>query len=344
MIDYYVILGVLQTATQDEIKVAYKKLAVLYHPDKNPGNSDAEDRFCDVNEANDTLSDPEKRKKYDEKMSMSHDFDFFRTMFSDDDVTNHSAADFTHKYIKPELPKGDNITIDISITIEELYMGIVKMITLTKKTRCRFCEGSGAKSNKKCTVCGGKGRVKKITKGTFGNNVIAIPCTTCYGSCIETDTECTHCDGNGLIDEEVKFKVRIPRGFDVNKILKVAGKGHSGFKGGPCGDLHIKLTQLPTDSYIRVGNDIYQDVEVTITDLVLGNKIDIPTLKKTITMDIPKLTQPDSKFRLPGYGMYVDDDNIGNLFIRLKLVMPESISEEQEELYKRLRESDFSDI
>jgi molecular chaperone DnaJ len=345
IIDYYTVLGVEQTASQDEIKNAYKKLAIKYHPDKNQGDDDIARRFVEVNEANSTLGDPEKRKKYDAKMSASHDFDFFRNMFGDDQSkSNPSAADFTHSNIKPELPSGADITIPMVLSLSDLYKGKTKIIKLTKNNHCRFCSGTGAKTNKHCSVCNGKGKVRKMVLGENGKEIKVIPCETCYGSCIETDIACTQCEGSGFEREETTIKVRIPKGFNPTKKLKVPGKGEAGKKGGPYGNLYIEITETPDPIFTRDGNDLRREVDVSITDLVLGNKIKIDTWKQTVDMNIPKLTQPGTEFRLPKFGMYVSDDEIGDLYIMLKLIVPEEITEEQELLFQKLRGCEFPSI
>ena len=344
MIDYYAILGVERTATTEEISKAFRNLARTCHPDKFPDQPEKEEQFRELSSAYTILSDPEKREEYDKKMSASHDFDFYRTMFNGEEIDNPSAADFTHDYIKPELPKGDDITLPITLSLQELFDGTTKVITLTKDNHCRICDGSGAKTNKKCTTCKGKGKVKKVVTDENGKSLKMIPCPNCYGSCVEPDVKCEACDGTGKHREETIIKVNIPTGFDPKDVLKVSGKGQAGNRGGPYGDLLLQIRQEPNTEYIRVGSNIFQDIEVTITDLVLGTTIEVETLRNPVSLNIPPLTQPNTKYKIPKYGIFISDEEIGDHFIRLRLTLPEVLSDEQKDLYQKLRDSEFTDI
>ena len=336
MIDYYQILGVTRTATEDEIKKAYKKLAVKYHPDKNPDDKVAADKFVELNEAHENLTDPDKRKKYDMKMSYSYEFNFFSDLFKDG-ANRRKASDFTDfDSIKKEPPKGADKLASISVTLKEVFTGCTKSLKLTRKIQCRICCGTGAKTTETCSVCSGKGHVSKLKN----NSGYAENCPHCFGSGVQTDDICDECAGRGMNDETMEIPILVPRGVMNDAELTVFAKGDAGQKGGAYGDLIIKVTVLDNMKFKRDGFDLLYDAEVSVLDMILGTEVKIPTIDdKGVTLVIPALSKADSIFRVKGKGLINrSGDTIGNLMVRPKIIIPDAIGDEAKSLYQKIRE------
>ena len=332
-VTYYDILGVQQSASDDDIKKAFKKLAVKYHPDKNPGDSTAERKFVELNEAYETLSDATKRGKYDLTLIYANDFRFYADMFSDG-VKRRSAADFTYT-ARYEPPRGANSVFTVHVTLEEVLSGCSKTVTYDRNIQCRMCAGSGAATLETCSVCSGKGYIAK----TMNTGDFVEDCPHCYGSGVQIDEPCGHCSGRGIEYEKSTVFVSVPRGVMNNAELTLPGRGNAGIKGGPNGDAVATIVILDHQKFTRDGFDLHVEVGVSAIDMILGAKVDIQLLGgKTTTITIPPNSKSDVTFRLKGKGLSNRSGDItGNLLVKPKIIIPDAITDEARELYEKIR-------
>lgn len=337
MLNYYEILGITRSSTTEEIKSAYKKLAVKYHPDKNPGDAEAEKKFVEVNEANENLVDPEKRRIYDSKTNSSFMFNFYADMFSDG-IERPKASDFINTgRMKKEPPPGEGISLEVGISIEEIAMGCFREMKYKRRIHCRFCAGTGSSTHKTCHKCLGKGLFVNVIEG----RKIGEDCPNCSGSGLEADDQCKECKGKGFHLEDYSTRIDIPRGVADAAILEFIGKGHAGKGGGPYGKLSIKVIQLNHKVFTREAFDLTCSVDITYCDLILGTKIKVPTLGSPVDMEISPLTKTDVIFRLKDRGLVNRSGDIrGSILVSLNLLVPDAISDEQKELYVKLRETE----
>lgn len=328
MIDYYATLGISKSASKEEITKSYKSLSKKYHPDKNPGNTVAEDKFKDISEAYSTLTDKKKRRKYDSKMSFSFDFHRYGHAFGESNATDFSQP------VKKESPRGDDLKATVDLSLEEITTGCEKTLKLNKWNTCNYCDGTGAESNKTCSLCKGKGIVRKIRTISLmaGRTISVDTCSKCFGNGLEIDKPCMKCQGRGRIKGSTSIKVTIPKGIDDSNFIVIPGQGDAGRLGGRKGDLKIYVNQLPHDKFTRDHNDLHIIREVNITDLILGDTMRIPTLFDEVEIKIPPGTQPNTKFRIKEKGIYN-----GDLLVEVVLIIPEEITDEQKKLFEKLR-------
>ncbi|MFH1026245.1 MAG: molecular chaperone DnaJ [Nitrospirota bacterium] len=331
--EYYKTLGVNKDASQDEIKKAFRKLARKYHPDLNPGDKVAEQKFKELNEAYEVLSDPKKRAEYDQFGSSpfgaggpgfegfrtydyrnTFDFGGFGDIFSDILVTK-GRTEASHA-------KGPDLLMGLELSLEEAFSGITKTITFNRETLCTSCNGSGAESSQACDVCKGTGSMQ-TSKGFFK---MAHPCTACGGAGRRITKACSVCGGRGKNFKTETLKVKIPKGADTGSRLKIKGMGGAGTGGGPAGDLYIEITVRPHTIFQRKGNDIYLDLPVTFGEAALGAKIEVPTIDGIAAMTLPPGTQGGQRLKLSGKGFPSSKTGArGNQYIDIKIVVPKGV-------------------
>lgn len=331
MADYYAILGVTRAASAEEIKAAYKKLAREYHPDKNP---DTEDKFKAVNEAYAILSDEDKRRAYNNKMSFTYNYNRWSEAFG----TSNAASSFHKKPMAKHVVGGD-ITVDIAISLTECATGCSKLINYKKLIRCGLCDGSGAKTQKKCTICNGEGVVKQIKTVSMlaGRSIEVVTCNACNGSGLETDIPCDNCHGKTRQLDDASVRLKIPIGIKHGNYIKMSGLGNAGPNGGPNGDLIANISIKPHETFIRDDNDnIITTIEVSALDLILGKDIELQTLSDKVKIKIPAGTQPSAKIKLPGRGI-----KDGSLLVGFNVVIPSDLTDEQKNLYETLRNMEW---
>jgi molecular chaperone DnaJ len=363
--DYYEVLGVPKGASADELKKAFRKLAIQFHPDKNPGDKKAEDKFKELGEAYETLSDPQKRKMYDQVGHSASqmggggqgpfgaggpfgggggaDFgDIFGDIFGD--LFGGGGGRGGRGGSRGRRARaGADLETQVDITFEEAYKGVEKVITLNKRVDCDTCHGSGAKpgtSPETCKMCNGRGEV------TFQQGFFAVsrPCTSCHGTGQVITSPCGSCKGAGKTKKTSQLSVTIPAGIDTGQRLKLTNEGEAGDQGGPPGDLYIVVNVLDHDFFHRDGAEVICDVPITFVHAALGAEIDVPTLDGKVSMKIPAGTQSHKTFRLKGKGLpYLGRGGRGDQLVRVMVEIPSKLSSEQIEVLKRFDELDKKD-
>ena len=357
MKDYYKILGVSKNASAEEIKKAYYKLAHQFHPDKGTGDGT---RFKEINEAYKILSDNDKRAQYDRfgrvfegtPGGFESPFEFswawqrpgtdFEFAFGDLGEIMEEIFDFGSPQKRKDLKRGSDIRIDLAISLEDTLKGKKKEISLQKLISCSRCLGTGAEPGSKineCFSCRGTGKVQQIKKTFFGSYTRYIVCPECKGEGYRPEKLCNVCRGEGRISREENIEIFIPAGIDSNQIIKVAGKGSAGRRGGKAGDLYVRVQVLPHSVFQRRGDDLYVKARVSFSQAVLGDKIEIPTLEgKEILLKVPTGTESGKVLRISGKGIpHFGERGRGDLYIKLIIKIPKKLTKEQKELLKTLR-------
>jgi len=336
-LDYYEILEISRTATKAEIKKAYRKLAMKYHPDRNPGDKEAEEKFKKINEAYQVLSDDEKRSIYDRfgKEGLEGNiggggFGGFGDIFEE-----FFGFGGRNRQQRRETPYNLDILIEVELEFKEAVFGTKKEKEFKYYTICKVCNGTGAKKSKTCPTCGGQGQLF-ISQGFMR---IAQTCPNCHGSGIIIEEECEECKGAGYKINKDKVELDIPAGVDSGMRMRVPNKGNEDFDGRR-GDLYIEISVKEDKLFKRSGDDIYVEVPVFFTSAILGDKIKIPTLDGEKELDIKPNTKDNTKYRFKGAGVPNVHTGIkGNLIAILKIVYPEKLNEEQQELLEKLHKS-----
>jgi len=343
--DYYEILGVERNADAEELRKAYRKLAVKLHPDKNPGDKTAEEKFKELSEAYEVLSDPQKRAAYDQYGHAAFDpraragraggfgggfhdpFDIFREVFGGGGSVFESIFGGVHDPSQPQ--RGDDLRYDLEITLEEAALGVEKEITVTKADRCEVCNGSGTEPGSKihtCPTCGGRGQVL-TARGIFS---VAQTCPHCRGAGRIIDKPCKACHGDGKRQRTSKIKLRIPPGVDAGSRLRSSGNGEAGFRGGPPGDLYMVLHVKAHEIFQRDGDDLICEIPIRFAQAALGAEIEVPTLDGRATIKIPAGTQSGSVFRVKGKGVAnLQGYGHGDLHVRVQVEVPARLTAEQ---------------
>jgi molecular chaperone DnaJ len=342
--DYYEVLGVARNASDDEIKKAYRKLALQYHPDRNPGNTEAEEAFKEASESYEVLRDPEKRGLYDR---FGHDglrntgfqgFTNFDEIFSSFSSIFEDFFDLGPRSRRRRTGpmRGDDLRYDLGISFMEAATGGAKDIEIEKEEGCEECSGKGypeASPPSTCTDCGGSGQVRR-TQGFFS---IATTCSRCRGRGVVYSEVCKGCRGNGRVLKKKPLNMKIPPGVDHGSQLRLVGEGGPGLNGGPPGDLYVVLHVEPHDFFERDGDRLLCQIPISFPQAALGGEIDIPTLDGNEKLKIPKGTQTGDVLRLRGHGMpNVRTGRKGELQAHIFVRTPTNLSERQEELLREL--------
>lgn len=341
--DYYEVLGVSKTATADEIKKAYRKLALKHHPDRNKGNKEAEERFKEAAEAYAILSDSQKRAQYDQfghslGGSGFQGFEGFEGAFQGfGDIFGDLFEDFfgtsSHRGRSRGGSRGADLEYSVEISLEQAAQGKEVSIEFPRAERCDNCQGSGAEPGSKlsvCSACNGQGEVR-ISQGFF---TMRRTCPRCQGEGKQIEKPCTSCHGSGRVRKTRKLNVKIPAGIEDGSQLKITGEGESGERGGPRGNLYVYVSVKPHPIFERAGKDLLIEAKIAIHQAVLGTQIEVPTLDGKVRLKIPAGTQPGSVFRLKGKGLHDlhGYGGVGDELVRINVEIPDRLSSEEKRL------------
>jgi molecular chaperone DnaJ len=342
--DFYKVLGVPKNASQEEIKKAYRKLAREYHPDRNPGDKNAEERFKQIQEANSVLADPEKRKQYDAggmfgggPGGFRFDPSAFRSGFGS---VGDILSDLFGRGGAGGVPRegGRDLETEVRLSFDDAMAGTQVSVTVPVEAECPTCHGSGARpgtSPKTCPQCQGRG-IETEGQGMFS---ISQPCSRCGGRGTVIDDPCPTCDGRGVTAQTKRYRVKIPAGVRDGSRIRLAGKGEPGFGGGPPGDLYVVTRVAPSPVFKRKGNNLEVEVPISIAEAVRGGNVEVPTLSGTKQIRIPAGTRDGTVQRLRGEGPpKLSGSGSGDIHYRLRIDVPNSLNEEQREAVERLAE------
>lgn len=345
--DFYEIVGVKKDASAAEIKKAYRKLARKHHPDVNPGDKNAEQKFKEINEAYEILSDPKRKEQYDQfgeaGFEGAHGFQGFGGQDFGAGFSGFGGAEdifsdlFGGGFGQRERPAmGADLMTSLEITLEDAYKGVKRSISLRREIPCSTCGGSGAESSQTCSSCKGAGSIKQ-GRGFFN---MSQPCPSCRGTGKIITKACAVCGGNGSTMKSETLSVKIPPGSDTGTRLKLRGKGGAGMRGGPSGNLYIDLTVKPHPAFKRIKDDLFVDVPVTVDEAILGGKVKVPTLDGIVTMTLPAGTDSGKKFKLKGKGIpNKRTGNKGDQFAVIKIVVPKSVNKKTKEALEEVKKA-----
>lgn len=343
MRDYYEVLGVSKNATSEEIKKAYRKQAIKYHPDKNPGDKVAEERFKEASNAYEVLSDPQKRKAYDQRgMAGIHDMGFegftdFEDIFSRfGDLFGRNYGGFEDIFGSRRQSRGpqrgSDIRYKLTISFLEAAFGAEKRIHIPRSESCDTCHGMGGTGITTCPKCKGTGQSSRSGRGFFS---VSEVCNRCGGTGQVVQAVCDTCRGTGQVSRYRTITVKIPPGVEDGANLRLQGQGNSGLKGGPPGDLYVNIQVQPHPHFKQDGKNIIYETSIPFTTAALGGEIKVPTLKGIATLKIPKGAQSNQTFRLRGQGIPDARGNRGDQLVKIAIAVPKNLSRKQEELLKQ---------
>ncbi len=355
MADFYNTLGVSRTASDDDIKKAYRKLAMTYHPDRNNGSSEAEEKFKEITEAYDVLRDANKRAMYDRYGEAGlrggaggyHHVDLAEALsiFMRDLGGMAGFGDLFGGGGRPGQtgPRtGSDIRITMPLKLSEVESGVEKTVMVKLLMSCDKCEGSGAEpgtSAQRCTTCAGAGEVRRAQKSFFGQVISVTPCPTCAGEGTIITSPCRKCRGEGRVRQEQEILVKVPAGVATGQYMTMRGAGNVGPRGGGRGDILVVFEVEEDPRFERDGEDLYCEVLVTYPQLVFGADVDVPTVSASVSLHVPPHTESGQVFHLKGRGLpRVNASGVGDLHVRLQLFTPEELTPEEETIIKRLGE------
>jgi molecular chaperone DnaJ len=360
--DYYDVLGVARDAGADDIKSAYRKLAMQFHPDRNPGNKEAEEKFKEAAEAYEILSHAEKRQRYDR-----YGHDGLRGAgeqgFSDiNDIFSHFSDIFGGGFgggIFEEVfggggrgrarrgsrgTAGSDLKLQLQLTLEEIATGVEKTIKVKRHVTCDMCSGSGAKegtSLAECSVCHGTGELRQVSRSLFGQFVNIVPCTNCGGEGRVVKEPCLACQGDGRVQGEKTVKVKIPAGVSEGNYIPMRGQGNAGRKGGEAGDLIVYIRELEHDEFRRQDDDVTHDLVISYAEAVLGTEVEVPTLTGRAKLKIEPGTAAGQVLRMRDKGIpHLNSNGRGDQLVRVHVFVPRKLSPSEKEFLQRMNEMD----
>ncbi|MCB5267156.1 MAG: molecular chaperone DnaJ [Candidatus Cloacimonetes bacterium] len=360
--DYYEVLGVDKGADEGSIKKAYRKLAMQYHPDKNPDNKEAEEKFKEASEAYEVLSDKDKRQLYDQYGHAGVENQFGAGGFSWDNFTHRSdlndifgdgfssifetlfGGGFGGRSSGRSSNRGEDLQIELSLSLKEIATGTEKKIKISTKEACDKCNGTGSADGQveSCQQCRGTGQVRQVRQSLFGQMQTVSECPSCRGEGKIIKNRCSKCYGEGRMGSVKEINVKIPAGVEENQYIRLRGQGNIGPRGGTRGDILVLIHEKQDDLFERHGNDIVMEFPISVSQAVLGDEVLVPTLTGKVKMKIPSGTQSGRLFRLKGQGIQgLNTYSKGDEIVKVVLVTPTKISREEQDIYEKLREFDL---
>ncbi len=363
--DYYEVLGVQKNASEEEIKTAYRKMAMKYHPDKNPGDKSAEEKFRQATEAYEILKDPQRRSQYDQfghaafqQGAGAGGFSGFGGGFGGFDISDALRAfmsDFggdsslgdlfgfgggrSRRSGGGQAVRGNDLQIRLPLTLEEIAQGVQKTIKIKRRDRCPTCGGSGSREGKKktCSACNGKGRVRRVASSFFGQVIQESACPTCGGSGFIISDPCPSCGGEGLASIENTVNVTIPAGVSEGNYITIPDQGDAGPNSGPAGDLIVLIHETPHRFFQRHGTDLLCDIDITFSQSALGVSREVDTIDGKVSLKVPPGTQSEKIFRLKGKGLpELQRREHGDQLVRVHVRTPEKLSRSAKDLLEKL--------
>jgi molecular chaperone DnaJ len=357
--DYYEVLEVAKGASQDEIKKAYRKQALKYHPDKNPGDAQAEEKFKEAAEAYEVLRDPDKRSKYDQfghaafdgaggfggaGMSMDDIFEQFSDIFSGFGFGGFGGFGGGSSRGRRAVNKGSNLRVTVKLSLEEVAKGVEKKIKVKKYIACETCGGNGAKNGSAvstCSTCHGSGHVTQVTNTFLGQMQTQSACPSCRGEGKVITDKCDACFGEGIVKKEEVIKINIPAGVQEGMQVKMSGKGNAARRGGINGDLIVVIKEESHDELVRDGNDLVYHLYLSFPEAALGGTVEIPTVEGRVKIKIDPGTQPGKVLRLRGKGVpEVNGYGKGDLLVSINVWVPKNLSTEEQRIVEKFKGSD----
>jgi molecular chaperone DnaJ len=355
--DYYEVLGVSKNATAEEIKKAYRQKAIQFHPDKNPGDKEAEEKFKEAAEAYEILSNPEKRQRYDQfghagmnggsagfdghDMSMDDIFSMFGDIFGGGGFGGFGGFGGGSRSRGPRQHRGSDLRVKVSLTLNEVLNGVEKKIKVKKYVPCKHCNGTGAQggsSYSTCSTCRGTGHVTRIQNTLLGQMQTTTTCPTCNGEGQIITNKCTFCQGEGVVRDEEVISIKIPAGVGEGMQLNVSGKGNAGRRGGINGDLFVVIQEEEHKELIRDGNNLIYDLYITFPEITLGTTKEIPTVDSKVKVKIEAGTQPEKILRLRGKGLPdVNSYGKGDLLVRIHVWIPKKLNPDERKMLEKLQ-------
>ena len=357
--DYYEVLGVAKTASEDEIKKAYRQIAIKYHPDRNPGDKEAEEKFKEAAEAYNVLHDPQKRQQYDQigfsgsmggggfdgfggtSMNMDDIFSMFGDIFG-----GHGFGGFRARPGQQQ-HRGSDLRLKVKLSYEEISKGVTKKFKLRKDVPCTHCHGTGAEdgsTREKCPTCHGSGYITHTTQSIFGMMQTQGVCPTCQGEGQVIKNKCHQCGGMGIVKGEEVVEINIPAGVADGMVVNVPGKGNAGQRGGINGDIQVFIEEEDNDTFVRDGNDLIYNLLLDFPTAALGGEAEIPTIDgKTLKVKIDSGTQPGKTMRLRGKGLPAVQgygSGTGDLVVNISVYVPRTLSREEKKALESFRDSD----
>lgn len=352
--DYYEVLGVSKGADAGEIKSAYRKLALKYHPDRNPDNPGAEEKFKEATEAYEVLSDQQKRDRYDryghDGMKMGQDFGGYSNMndifsqFGDifggfGDIFGGGSRRSSGRGQRPD-ERGSDLKIKLPLTLEEIAKGVEKTIKIKKWVKCSDCDGKGAKeasSFERCPTCGGTGEIRQVSRSMFGQFVNISACPKCNGTGQIIKNPCPKCHGDGRVQAEDTVKVNIPAGVEAGNYIPLHEKGNAGKHGGSTGDLIVIIDEIPHDKFKRHDNDVVYQLNISFPEATLGTEIEVPTLYGAEKIKIDAGTQPGTNIRMKDKGIpYLNSYGKGAQIVVVNVYVPKDLNAKEKQLVREL--------
>lgn len=356
--DYYEVLGVAKNASDDEIKKAYKKMAIKYHPDRNPDNKEAEEKFKEAAEAYDVLRDPQKRARYDQfgheavngaggfggaSMNMDDIFSMFGDIFGGHGGFGGFGGGGRAR--KPQY-KGGDLRLKVKLTLQEVATGVTKKFKVKKKVTCNHCHGSGAEgtgATESCPTCHGSGYVVKTQQSIFGMMQTQGVCPTCNGEGTIIKNKCKVCGGDGVVNGEEVVEVKIPAGVADGMVVNVSGKGHAARRNGVPGDIQVFIEEEPAKDLIREDNNLIYNLLLDLPTAVLGGDAEIPTIDGKVKIKVEPGTQPGKVVRLRGKGLPAVQGygyGTGDIIVNMSVYIPETLNKDEKNAFEAMKKSD----